>query len=198
MTTIIKPGIERILKIFYKKDKIHLRAISRETNMYGQSVTRYLNELEKEKILKSKKEGNLKIYSWDKNNKVYSIKTLFDLERLEKLPFQRKEAIKGYIKILPEKPVFAILFGSTAKNNFSKDSDIDILIVTNNKFSSKEAEKEVDTIYGIKMSTFQISYKEFIKELKLKEDKVVQSAILTGYPIFNNNYYYEVLDNERI
>lgn len=198
MTTIIKPGIERILKIFYRIDKIHLRAISRETNMYGQSVTRYLNELEKEKILKSKKEGNLKIYSWDKNNKVYSIKTLFDLERLEKLPFQRKEAIKGYIKMLPEKPVFVILFGSTAKNNFSKDSDIDILIVTNNKFSSKEAEKEVDTIYGIKMSTFQISYKEFIKELKLKEDKVVQSAILTGYPIFNNNYYYEVLDNERI
>jgi len=198
MTTIIKPGIERILKIFYKKDKIHLRAISRETNMYGQSVTRYLNELEKEEILKSKKEGNLKIYSWDKNNKVYSIKTLFDLETLEKLPFQRKEAIKGYIKMLPEKPVFIILFGSTAKNNFSKDSDIDILVVTNNKFSSKEAEKEVDTIYGIKMSTFQISYKEFIKELKLKEDKVVQSAILTGYPIFNNNYYYEVLDNERI
>src|SRR3989344_5653369 len=171
MTTIIKPGIERILKIFYIIDKINL---------------------------KSKKEGNLKIYSWDKNNKVYSIKTLFDLERLEKLPFQRKEAIKGYIKMLPEKPVFVILFGSTAKNNFSKDSDIDILIVTNNKFSSKEAEKEVDTIYGIKMSTFQISYKEFIKELKLKEDKVVQSAILTGYPIFNNNYYYEVLDNERI
>ena len=90
MTTIIKPGIERILKIFYRIDKIHLRAISRETNMYGQSVTRYLNELEKEKILKSKKEGNLKIYSWDKNNKVYSIKTLFDLERLEKLPFQKK------------------------------------------------------------------------------------------------------------
>ena len=111
MTTIIKPGIERILKIFYRIDKIHLRAISRETNMYGQSVTRYLNELEKEKILKSKKEGNLKIYSWDKNNKVYSIKTLFDLERLEKLPFQRKEAIKGYIKMLPEKPVFIILFG---------------------------------------------------------------------------------------
>jgi len=31
---------------------------------------------------------------------------------------------------------------------------------------------------------------------KLKEDKVIQSALETGYPVLNHIYYYEVLQND--
>ncbi len=48
------------------------------------------------------------------------------------------------------------------------------------------------------VSTFQMTYKAFITELKLKEDKVVQSAIKTGYPVIDHIRYYEVLCNEAI
>jgi len=58
--------------------------------------------------------------------------------------------------------------------------------------------EEADDLTGIKISTFQIKYPEFMKELKLKEDKVLQSAINTGYPIINHLTYYEALYNERI
>jgi len=200
MTTLLKPGINKILHTFYSRrnEKIHLRELARETKMHGQSITRYLDELEKKKILKSEKEGNLKQYSLLQNQHVYAILTMFDVEKIQKLPILRKNAISTYINALPEPPIFAVVFGSTAKENFREDSDIDILIVTHSRIDAKKAEKEADALNAMKISTFQITFKEFKKELKLKEDKVIQSALATGYPVLNHIYYYEVLQNERV
>ena len=74
MITALKPGIEKVMRIFYenKEGKFHLREIARKAKLYGQSITRYLNGLEKEGILKSEKEGNMKKYSLNKNKKAYS------------------------------------------------------------------------------------------------------------------------------
>jgi predicted nucleotidyltransferase len=200
MTTLLRPGMQKIVYVFYKNKnkKIHLRELARITGMQGQSITRYLNELEKESILSAEKQGNLKLYSLKNNNTVRSMLAFFDIERFKKLPNIRKDAIASYIKKLQEIPVFIIIFGSTAKETYAEDSDIDLLIVTNRKISAKEAEKEADAINATKISTFQITYKDFMIELKLKEDAVIQSAISTGYPILNHVYYYEALQNERI
>jgi predicted nucleotidyltransferase len=200
MTTLLKPGISKIIHAFYKRrnEKIHLRELARETKMYGQGISRYLNDLEKNKILKSEKEGNLKQYSLLKNQQVYAILAMFDVEKTQKLPLLRKNAINTYIKALPHPPIFAVVFGSTAKDTYKETSDIDILIVTYEKMDARKAEKEADALNAIKMSTFQITFEEFKKELRLKEDKVVQSALETGYPVLNHIFYYEVLQNERV
>jgi predicted nucleotidyltransferase len=199
MTTLLKLGMKKILQIFYKRqnDKIHLRELARETDMYGQGISRYLNELEKNNILKSEKIGNLKQYSLLKNPQVYSLLTLFDIEKTQKLPLLRKNAISTYINALPHPPIFAIVFGSTAKNNYNDESDIDVLIITHTKIDASKAEKEADALCAMKISTFQITFEKFIKELTFKEDKVIQSALETGYPVLNQIRYYEVLHNER-
>jgi len=193
MTTILNQGIYKVIKIFYKNQykKIHLRELCRQTNMYGQSITRYLDELEKQRILKSEKEGNLKKYSLINNQEVYAILTMLDIEKLQKLPLLRKQAIQTYIKTLPKPPIFAIVFGSTAKETYKEESDVDILIVTQTKIDPRKAEKEADALNATKISTFQITYEDFLKEIKLKEDKVIQSALETGYPIINHIQYYE-------
>lgn len=200
MITILKSGYGKIMHLFYKdrSAKLHLREIARQTKLHEPSVTRFLHALEKEQMLKSKKDGNLKKYSVKQSKRSYLIFASFDIERFEKLPSIRKNAIKMYIDNLPEKPVFAVLFGSTAKGTYKEDSDIDILIITNDKVSTKEAEKETDALTAMKISTFQIVYKDFVRDLKMKEDKVVQSAIQSGYPLLNHIQYYEVLYNERI
>jgi len=200
MTTVLKPGVYKILKEFYvgKNNKIHLREMARKTGMHGQSIYRYLNELEKKKILKSEKDGNLKKYMLRHNQEVYALLALFDVEKVEKLPLMRKSAIMTYINSLPSPPVFAVVFGSTAKESYTENSDIDILLITYKKIDTKNAEKEADALNGIKISTFQITYEEFKKELKLKQDKVVQSALESGYPLLNHLYYYWVLKNERV
>lgn len=199
MTTLLKPGNEKVLRIFYenKGKNLHLREIARKANLYGQSITRYLNQLEKHGILKSEKEGNLKKYSLKRNKQVYAALSLFDIERYEHLPSARKNAIASYMNKLKEKPVFAVLFGSTGKETYRNDSDIDLLIITNRRIETKEAEKEADMLTSMKISSFQMTYNDFIKEIKMKEDQVVQSAIFSGYPVINHVAYYEAL-NERV
>ncbi len=200
MITVLRSGYVKIMQLFYKDKtaKLHLREIARQTKLYEPSVTRFLNSLEKDRILKSERDGNLKKYSIKKAARTYFIFEAFDLEKFERLPGIRKNAIKTYIDNLQEKPIFAILFGSTAKGTYKDDSDIDILLVNNNKLSVEKAEKEVDALTAMKISTFQIKYKDFLIDQKMKEDKVVQSAITSGYPLINHIQYYEVLYSERI
>jgi len=200
MITILKPGYSRIMRLFYQEKgaKLHLREIARRAGMHVPSASRFLNSLEQDRILRSEKEANLKRFSVRRTPGTHFIFEAFDLERFTRLPSIRRKAIKSYMDRLPETPVFAILFGSTAKDTFKDNSDIDILLVTNNKIPTKEAEKEADALAGISISTFQITYKAFITELKMKEDKVAQSAITTGYPLMNHIEYYEVLHDAGV
>jgi len=197
MITMIKTGHSKILRLFYedKKASLHLRDIARKTKLYPNSVTRFLNQLEKEGILTFQKDGNLKKYRIKKSEKLSNIFTSFDIERLNKLPLARKRAINYFLDKLHEKPIMVLLFGSTAKETFRKDSDIDLLLIVNKKIDIEKAKDYVDAQIGIKINCFQITYEEFKKEIKLKEDKVIQSSLKTGYPIFNQMLFYEVYLN---
>lgn len=199
MKTILKEGYQRIMSLFYahKSLEMHLREIGRRAKLNENSVSRFLSDLEKMNYLNAKTEGNLKKYSLTHNRKTYSVLALLDIEKFEALPHIRKEAIKRYLDQLPEQPIFAVLFGSTAKENYRQDSDVDILIITNNKITSKDAEKEADALCAIKISTFQMILKDFKNEIKMKDDPVVQSALQTGFPLTNHISYYEML-YERI
>jgi predicted nucleotidyltransferase len=199
MLNIIHNGYKKILALFYKnkEQEIHFREIARETKLNENSTSRFLEKLESDKILSSRKDGNLKKYSMTNNLNAYSAYLLFDLERFERFPDVRKNALIYYMNALPEKPVFLLVFGSTAKETFRDDSDIDVLLVMNRRISTEESEKEADASTGMIISTFQITLEDFVKELKLKEDKVVQSALITGFPIMNHVYYYGTLYDQR-
>jgi len=197
MITIAKTGHGKILKLFYedKKARFHLREIARKTKLYANSAARFLNQLEKEGLLTSQKDGNLKKYKIKKNEKLSNIFNSFDIERLNKLPLARKRAIDYFIEKLQERPIIVLLFGSTAKENFRKKSDIDLFLIVNKKIDITKAKDYVDAQVGIKINCFQIIYDEFLKEIKLKEDKVIQSALNTGYPIFNQAVFYKAYLN---
>ena len=135
MVTISKTGHNKILRLFYedKKARLHLREIARKTKLYANSATRFLKQLEDEGFLFSEKDGNLKKYGIKKSEKLSNIFASFDIERLDKLPLARKRAINYFIDKLREKPIIVLLFGSTAKETFRRDSDIDLLLIVNNK-----------------------------------------------------------------
>jgi len=203
MTTLLKPAAEKIMRFFYEnkslnnESQIHLRELSRKTGLVGQSIVRSVKFLEKYKLVQSKKQGNQKIISTKNNKQVFAIFTFFDVERFEKLPEIRRQAINTFLSSLSKQPVFVVLFGSIAKGTFKEGSDIDLLLITNEKIETKDAEKEADALHAQKISVFQMSYKQFKTELKLKEDNVVQSALGTGYPLVNHVLFYEMLLNEK-
>lgn len=185
------------MRLFYadKTAKLHLREISRKAKLHEPSTTTFLKALEKDGILKSEKDGNQKKYCLKSNYKTCAVFQLFDLEKLNALPSIRRNAIKYFLDDLKEKPLIAFVFGSTAKGTFKENSDLDLLLITNSKINTEEAEKNAEALTGIRISTFQMRLESFSKELKLKEDPVIQSAIASGYPVLNNIYYYEVLYN---
>ena len=194
--TIIHKQYWSILRLFYtnQNSPLHLRDISRKINLRESAASRHLHALEKNNVLKSHKDANLKKYSL-KKQAIPEIFSLFDNEKLEALPLLRKNAINFYITTLKEKPIFIILFGSTAKGTFRDDSDIDVIIIFNKKTDTTEAIKYAEAQTGIKISEFQLTYKQFITELKLKQDNVIQAGIETGYPVYNQIYFYEVKDH---
>jgi predicted nucleotidyltransferase len=200
MKTLFKTGYEKILRLFYadKNAQFHTREIIRKTKLNENSAFRFLNQMEKDKILISKKDGNMKKYSIARNNVAYSLITNLDILKFNSLPSIRKSAIKSFFSNLNEQPVIVILFGSTAKENYQEHSDIDILLIVNKKIDTKEAVSHANAQTGIRISPIQISIGELSEEIKLKNDKVIQSALTTGYPITNHITYYEMMYYERI
>ena len=200
METLLKEGCWKILALFYneKSAKIHLRGIAKKLNLNENSASIFLKRLEKEKLLVSKRQGNLKMYGIAKNDITYSIFAHFDVLKLNKLPSIRKNAIFYFLHALKEKPVIAILFGSTSKETYRENSDVDLLLVVNKKINTREAEKYADSQTAISVRPIQIGLSEFLDELKLKNDKVIQSAINTGYPVTNHMEYYRAVYHEGI
>ncbi len=199
MTTLLKSGFEKILRAFYRhrNSSIHLRELARQTNLHGQSIVRYLRVLEKEHYLRSVLEGNQRKYTLMHDRRVFGVLAIFDIEREQKLPAIRQQAIQAYLENLSKPPIYAVLFGSTAKETYTDQSDIDILLITSREIDCKKAEFEA-SVYSQKVSTFQMTYTMFRKELKLKEEPVIQSALNTGYPLINHIPYYEELSHAGI
>jgi len=193
MKTILKTGYWKIISLFYRDaaSAIHLRDIARKSKLNENSATRFLKQLEKEEILQAKKDGNLKKYTIQKNKKTFLIFTMLNMERYQRLPSITKNAIEYFMKTLQEKPIITVLFGSTAKGNYTNESDIDLLLITNRKIDTEEAENYAEAQTAMKINCVQIKYSEFLQEIKMKEEKLIQSAIKTGYPLTNQITYYE-------
>ena len=197
MKTIFKAGMYKIIGLFYenRNKPIHLREISRRTKLNESTITTHLNSLLKENILKYEKEGNMKKFRMN-TFAIPGIFPIFDTEKLEKLPLLRRNAIKEYLKNLEKKPLLAIVFGSTAKQTFNDESDIDILEVYQQKSDNKQAIKSTESLTGVHIQTFQVLEKDFNKDLLEKKDHVLQSAINTGFPVFNKEFFYEEIYHE--
>jgi len=197
MKTLIRDAYWDILEVFYRNNNTptHLREISRTIQLNESPLTRHLKALESGHILDAVVDGNLKKFCI---NKAYlpEIFPMFDAERMRRLPSIRRNAIAYYVNKMQKKPVFMILFGSTAKGSFRQDSDMDVLEIFNEKTDTRDACKYAEAQTGIHISAMQMQFKDFIKELKLKEDHVVQSALETGFPVYNQKYFYEAINNE--
>src|SRR3989344_931818 len=83
-----------LLKYFYEKRRGYVRQIKRAVKLSEHTLLKYLDSLEKRKIVSSKKEGNLKIYEVNlQNASIKVFYSYFDAERLDALEFKRGKAI---------------------------------------------------------------------------------------------------------
>ena len=160
------------------KKRYYLREISKLTNIPLRTTQRLLQELEDDRIIRSRKEGKNKYYFLNLQN----IKTKFYLLIAE---------INKTLIFLEEYPVFhsflkekinscLVVFGSFAEFRATKTSDLDLLVIGKEEPSFHLLPYEIHKI--------KISEKQF--EKGLAQDEPLLKEILKNHVVLTNHSYF--------
>ena len=197
--TLFGKGKEKILECFYRNrnKELYFSEILRETKLTQNTTLKHLANLQKlGLIISTKKIGNTFYKINSKNQLIFSIFSYFDYKKINELPFERRKAISDFLDKIKVKPLIATIFGSTAKGTFGKESDIDILLIYNKKeLKESKLKKEIEAVTGVKIQTFIIDFNYFKEQILREEDKVINHAIKTGFPITGNDKFYQEVLN---
>ena len=165
---------EQVLALILENSPLkhwHFGEIVKKTKMARAAVNKWLNKYQKEGLLKKvKEEGKFPYFTAGSNNPEYqSKKRLYMLTKL-----YQSGMIKGLISL--EKAKTIILFGSIAKGDWYKDSDIDVFIYGTSKGFEK-IKYELELHRDIELHVF-----ETIKEIKKVKSGLINNVI-NGYVI---------------
>ncbi len=161
----------KILEFFIKEPEreFHVRQLSKLLKKSPTTISKYLKELEKKRILKSEKKLNHLLFKANNDNKKFKqLKLDYNLNVLQD---------SGIINYLIEKfnyPEAIVLFGSFAKAENISKSDIDLLILSPLK---KEVKLErFEKKLGHKIHIFVHSKKD-IEKMKIKNKELLNNLI---------------------
>lgn len=185
---ILNKNVIKILDVL-KKDRFYFNQIYELTKIKSKNnLLKNLNSLVNHKILNRDKNKGNTFYSLNYENQfTLALLQLININQLYNLPFERRKAIIDLVN--STKPLIAVLFGSTAKNNFKKNSDIDILLIYNSKIRNIDNHiQEVGSKYGIKINAIILKFLDVNRM-----DSSLKHIFKTGYPVTGYSYFYEVL-----
>ncbi|MFT4310456.1 MAG: nucleotidyltransferase domain-containing protein [Candidatus Woesearchaeota archaeon] len=138
-----------IVRLFLYGKRLHVRQIANLVGVSPASCMRYLQELEKDNILESQKEGLQKVYAISLHRKAYHFVCL--VEKFASYTLLSHKDIASLVYSLQGLYEILIIYGSFAKGTFHKNSDIDVVIIGGNK-------KKIDAILTTHVRTIQVEY----------------------------------------
>ena len=175
---------------------IHLRGLSRILKTGLPNIIRYVNILEKEKVVERKKEANLIKVKLRKGVKTTAYLKQVNTEKFLNLPKKIQTSVNDFLKEQKEKPLIILIFGSYAKENYIENSDIDILLVYQEVRNAEDIEntaKRISMRTNTKLSPVYLNYKNFEKNFLNKEHDF-SNEIRNNIILLNGvELYYEVL-----
>ena len=174
----------KIVGQIYLHPGIHKRELSKRLKLGMPSIDYALEKISK--LVKKQKSGNQIKHFLDYSNEGLSpTLSIIEFLRIEELPAKIRLSIRDFLKELEDKPLLAIIFGSYANASYTKDSDIDILLVFQKIEDTKRIENRAKKVsmktntqlnpvyldYNSFKESFHNPTKEFFK--KLKKDKII-------------------------
>ena len=154
-----------------------------------------LKLLTKYNIIESKRKANLNLYKLNLKNPLL-FQLLQYLEVQNNFKFQKLEIISEIINKLPIKNYSLIVFGSYVDNKQTKNSDLDICFLIENKQSEKKIKPyltEIKLNYLTKIDEHYIIFNDFVKML-LSDDENLGKQIFRKHKIFfNSDIYYQLV-----
>jgi predicted nucleotidyltransferase len=185
----------KILKEIYTSPGIHKRGLSRKLKLTMPSVTNSINKIKK--IIKEEKSGNqIKYYLDFSKDLLTPMLYLVEYNRFMELPSNIKISIKDFLKELDEKPVLAFIFGSYARGDYTKDSDIDIFLVYQ-KTKGIDVENKANQISmrtNTKINPIYLNYDNF-KESFYNQSKDFFKNIRKNKLLLIGIEYWRLLEN---
>ena len=185
---ILNKNAMKIIDCLKNSEKMYFNEIYEKTCIKSRNnLLKNLNLMVNLRLLKKEENKSNTFFRINYENYV-SIKliSLSNSMNFYNLPFNRIKIVEELIKNL--KPTLAVIFGSTAKGNYNKDSDIDILMIYNEKKTELLEEiKNISSRYGLKVNAIISTFKEIEK----KTDALIH-VIKTGYTIVGEEYFYEL------
>ena len=163
-------NINMILRVFLSEycRRIHVRGIARLTGMNRQTASETLKSMENERLLDSEIVGRQKIYFLNFRNVLTKLR-IINAENTIRMNICQNRTIAVLIKYL-DIPFPVVLFGSYAKGTERKDSDIDLLIISNKKHNFERFEKET----GKKTHIFYMKPEEFAEGFFRKDTLIAE------------------------
>jgi predicted nucleotidyltransferase len=183
----------QILRILIENntEKFSIRQIALKRKINYKSAYQNIIKLNKEKIIQIEKTGNTTFCSF--NHK-------FDCSVFEVEYLRRKELLKNknfnviYQQLNSSNQQFILLlFGSYAKGSNTGNSDIDLLLITDNPKNIEEQLK----VLPLPIHLTTISTTEFKIMLESKKFSVVSEAIIHKIILFGIEDYYRLINNAK-
>ncbi len=151
--------------------EFYLREIARKLKISTSTAKIALDILLEEKLVKEEKKANLRLFRADLDSNVFrKFKVIKNLKFIEKSNLVKK--------LLNDKIISIILYGSYAKGINVKESDIDILLIVREKISFN-----LSNINNTELQLIQKTNKEF-RELKQKDNPFYIEIITSGIPLY--------------
>ncbi len=146
-------------------------------------------------ILKSTRKANLDVYSLNLENPL-SFQLLQYLEAQKNLNFSQLKIIFDIIEKIPIKNFSLLVFGSYAINKQTKDSDLDICILIENKEVERKIKPYINDIklnHPIKIEEQYITFEDFVKMLLREEENIAKQIFIKRKTFYNSDIYYQLL-----
>ena len=178
----------KILQAFLPDYSINLyvREIAKIIGLNRQTVSETLNLMERNRLLNSKISGRQKTYSLNFRNQLTKL-NMINAENTMRMNIYKKRTISTLMTYV-DKSTTIILFGSYAKGTERKDSDIDILILSDKKYDFKRFEKET----GKTIQVIYMSYEVFLDGFFRKEPLILE-IVNTHICLKNTEFFVELL-----
>ena len=169
----------KLLEYFFEEPEreFHIRELAKLLKKSPTTISKYLNQLKKIGILISERRLNHLLFKANSNNFQFKDAKLF--YNLKKI---KESGLLDHLNEELNHPQTIILFGSFAKSENIKKSDIDLFIITSVK---KELDlKEFEKKLGHEIQLFLHSNKE-VEEMKQKKEpllnSIINGVVLEGY-----------------
>lgn len=181
---------EKVFKAFYdtKERKLYYNQIKEITHLSHSSLQNALEKLLQQKAVSEEKTKAHTFYAIH-DKKLFALKfSENSLRAFNNLNHGVKSPLRNFLERLPQEIFTIILFGSASRREEQKESDIDLLVVTNERIDLEQQKKEAEATSRYPLSLFQCNIKQFIDN----KDPVIVQARNTGFPIYKEQNFFEV------